>query len=82
MYERFLSHIWMKNTISLLKSGIKGVDRVIPIGRIMNFNLSWDGYDLPALLAYVISVEKILIVVDEAIFLMNIRIRLQGGYDR
>ena len=32
--------------ISLLKIGIKGVDRVVPIGKTMDFDLVWDGYDL------------------------------------
>ncbi len=30
----------------LLESGIKGVDRVVPIGHTMDFDLIWDGYDL------------------------------------
>ena len=30
----------------LLSSGIRGVDRVVPIGRTMDFDLFWDGYDL------------------------------------
>lgn len=30
----------------LLKSGIKGVDRVVPVGKTMDFDLIWDGYDL------------------------------------
>ncbi|MCH5199501.1 MAG: hypothetical protein J1F60_00985 [Oscillospiraceae bacterium] len=30
----------------LLRSGIKGVDRVVPIGHTMDFDLVWDGYDL------------------------------------
>lgn len=30
----------------LLKSGIRGVDRVVPIGHTMNFDLMWDGYNL------------------------------------
>lgn len=30
----------------LLKTGIKGVDRIVPIGKTMDFNLLWDGYDL------------------------------------
>ena len=32
--------------IPLLKSGIKGVDRVVPIGHTMDFSLFWDGYNL------------------------------------
>lgn len=31
---------------SLLHSGIKGLDRVVPIGHMMDFDLIWDGYDL------------------------------------
>ena len=31
---------------SLLKSGIRGVDRVVPIGKTMDFDMIWDGYDL------------------------------------
>ena len=30
----------------LLTSGIKGVDRVAPLGRTMDFDLLWDGYNL------------------------------------
>lgn len=32
--------------ISLVVSGIKGVDRVVPVGKTMDFDLIWDGYDL------------------------------------
>jgi len=30
----------------LLSSGIKGVDRIVPIGHTMDFDLIWDGYNL------------------------------------
>lgn len=30
----------------LIHSGIKGVDRIVPIGHTMEFDLVWDGYDL------------------------------------
>ena len=30
----------------LLKSGIRGVDRIVPIGHTMDFDLTWDGYNL------------------------------------
>lgn len=30
----------------LLQSGIKGVDRIVPIGHTMDFDLVWDGYNL------------------------------------
>ncbi len=32
--------------IPLIVSGIKGVDRVVPIGKTMDFDLIWDGFDL------------------------------------
>lgn len=41
----------------LLKSGIKGIDRVVPVGKTMDFDLIWDGYDLPALLTRTIVVS-------------------------
>ena len=36
--------------IPLLDAGIKGIDRVVPIGKTMDFDLIWDGYNLPMLL--------------------------------
>lgn len=30
----------------LLASGVKGIDRIVPVGRTMDFSLIWDGYDL------------------------------------
>ena len=36
--------------LPLIKSGIKGIDRIVPMGKTMDFDLIWDGYDLPALL--------------------------------
>ncbi len=30
----------------LIKAGVKGVDRVVPIGKTMDFDLIWDGYNL------------------------------------
>lgn len=32
----------------LLDSGVKGIDRIVPIGKTMDFDLIWDGYNLPA----------------------------------
>lgn len=40
----------------LLISEIKGVDRVVPIGKTMDFDLIWDGYDLTSQLTRVISI--------------------------
>jgi len=30
----------------LIESGIRGIDRIVPIGHTMYFDLKWDGYDL------------------------------------
>lgn len=32
--------------IPLIKAGLKGIDRVVPIGKTMDFDLIWDGYNL------------------------------------
>ncbi len=34
----------------LIQAGVKGIDRVVPMGKTMDFDLIWDGYDLSALL--------------------------------
>lgn len=39
-----------KAVLPLIEAGVKGIDRVVPIGKTMDFNLIWDGYNLPALL--------------------------------
>jgi len=39
----------------LLKNRIRGVDRVVPVGRTLDFDLTWDGYDLILMLSRVIS---------------------------
>lgn len=38
----------------LIKNGIRGIDRIVPIGKTMDFDLIWDGYDLPAVLTRMI----------------------------
>ena len=35
-----------KDIIPIITSGIKGVDRIVPIGKTMDFDLIWDGYNL------------------------------------
>ncbi len=42
--------------IALINSGVKGIDRIVPIGRTMDFDLIWDGYDLPALLTRIVKI--------------------------
>lgn len=39
-----------KVLMPLVQSGIKGIDRIVPIGKTMDFDLIWDGYNLPALM--------------------------------
>ncbi len=34
----------------LVQSGTKGIDRIVPIGKTMDFDLIWDGYNLPSLM--------------------------------
>lgn len=42
----------------LVKSGIKGVDRIVPIGKTMDFSLIWDGYDLMSSLTRTIMIVR------------------------
>lgn len=47
-----------KSTIMpLLNSGIKGVDRIVPIGKTMDFDFIWDGYNLVERLTRTIKVN-------------------------
>ena len=39
----------------LLESGVKGIDRIVPIGHTMDFDLLWDGYDLVSQMTRVIN---------------------------
>ena len=39
-----------KIILPLIQSGVKGIDRVVPMGKTMDFDLIWDGYNLPSLL--------------------------------
>ena len=41
----------------LLKSGIRGVDRIVPIGHTMDFDLIWDGYNLVERLTRTINIK-------------------------
>ena len=43
--------------LPLVKSGIKGVDRVVPIGKTMDFDLLWDGYDLFERMTRLITIQ-------------------------
>jgi hypothetical protein len=37
-------------------SGISGIDRIVPIGKTMDFSLNWDGYDLISTLSRKIAI--------------------------
>ena len=46
-----IAYIGNKNVLlPLIKAGIKGIDRVVPMGQTMDFDLIWDGYELFAYL--------------------------------
>lgn len=45
-----------KMFLPLLEAGIRGVDRIVPVGKTMDFDLIWDGYDLYERLTRIISV--------------------------
>jgi len=40
----------------LIELGIKGVDRVVPVGKTMDFDLVWDGYNLVERLTRTVSI--------------------------
>lgn len=41
-----------------LATGHRGVDRIVPLGRTLDFSLHWDGYDLVAMLTRVIATRR------------------------
>ena len=41
----------------LVESGIKGIDRVVPVGKTMDFDLIWDGFNLDMLLSRIVNIE-------------------------
>ena len=43
--------------LPLFQSGVRGVDRVVPIGKTMDFDLIWDGYDLVAALTRTMAIS-------------------------
>lgn len=52
-----ISYLGEKEMLTpLLNTGIKGTDRVVPVGKTMNFDLIWDGYDLYERLTRIIQV--------------------------
>ena len=39
------------------KSGLTGIDRIVPIGQSLNMNFFWDGYDINRILTRVIDIQ-------------------------
>ena len=46
-----------KAVLPLIKAGVRGIDRVVPMGKTMDFDLIWDGYNLPAHLTRTVVLE-------------------------
>lgn len=46
----------VKTILPLVQSGIRGVDRVVPVGKTMDFDLIWDGYNLMERLTRTINI--------------------------
>lgn len=41
----------------LITSGVRGIDRIVPIGKTMDFDLIWDGYNLPSLMTRIVVMK-------------------------
>lgn len=41
---------------NFIGSGLKGLDRIVPIGKTLDFSLYWDGYDLISTLSRIIDI--------------------------
>lgn len=41
--------------LPLLQSGVKGIDRIVPIGKTMDFDLIWDGYNFIGMMSRTVS---------------------------
>ena len=53
-----LSYIGDPNAfVPLIESGIKGIDRIVPIGKTMDFDLIWDGNNLFSMLTRIIALS-------------------------
>lgn len=52
-----IAYLGERNLLApLWKAGIKGIDRVVPVGKTMDFDLIWDGYNLVERLTRVIRI--------------------------
>lgn len=41
----------------LMNSGIKGIDRIVPVGRTLDFDLIWDGYNLVSMFTRIVAMQ-------------------------
>lgn len=41
----------------LVKSGVRGIDRIVPVGKTMDFDLIWDGYNLVERMTRIVAVS-------------------------
>ena len=46
-----------ESILPLLESGVKGIDRVVPVGRTMDFDLIWDGYNLVSMMTRTVTLQ-------------------------
>ena len=44
--------------LPLIEKGVKGIDRIVDIGRTMDFDLIWDGYDLYDMLTRKVMLDE------------------------
>lgn len=54
-YFGFTKEFLIKNLIE--KINIKGIDRIVPVGKALEMSFLWDGYDLSKNLTRVIDVQ-------------------------
>ena len=43
---------------AILSMGVRGVDRIVPFGKTMDFELDWDGYDLISHLTRIVRIRE------------------------
>ena len=55
--SRLFINVYASKLISMGVKGIKGIDRIVPIGSTMEFDLVWDGYDLTRELTRVVTMR-------------------------
>ena len=41
---------------NIIKQNLKGIDRIVPVGKALDIDIQWDGYDLVHYLTRIINV--------------------------